>query len=209
MAASGGRWLLWIHAMWGQGRSTQLPTNVLPQRGQHHRGAQPMGTLVPWLFHPFPRLLCPLRRELSPALPRLTVPLGCLALPLSFHWPWILHVPETTRIPCFAKNSKNYACHLAGWLTGCDVLLWSCPGLCAVEEPRSPCQGCCWLCPWALPAASVKSAHSPVQHSRVHSYSQTEPMSVHATSPWAPAREDKIVMSDGELTPKEKQENGL
>lgn len=132
---------------------------------QHHHGAQPMGTLVPPVV---PSQGCcappapgqgPLCRELSPALPRLAVPLGRLALPLSFCWPWIPHVPETTHIPHFAKNGKNCLRHLAGWLTGRYMLFWCCPRLRAAEGSQPPCQGHCWLCPQAPSAAPAEPPH--------------------------------------------------
>lgn len=157
MAASGGGgWLprpAWPHGQdRGWERSPQLPTIVPRHQGQASTTVEPS----PWdpLSLPEDAVLPPspvpqLRWELAPALLRLAVPMGCLALLSSFCWPWIPHVPETTDIPHFAKNGKNCLRHLAGWLTGRDMLFWCCPRLCTAEGPQPPCQGCCWLCPRA------------------------------------------------------------
>lgn len=76
---------------------------------QHHHGAQfhgnpcPLGCLFLTLLFPCRAGAPPLGSVPSTVLP-FTVPPGCRVIPLSSLWPWILHVPETTHIPHFAKN---------------------------------------------------------------------------------------------------------
>lgn len=136
--------------------------------------------------HPFPRLLGPLCWEPSPALPQLAVPLGRLALPSSFRWPWIPHVPETTHIPLFAKNGKGCLRHLAGWLTGCYMLFWCCPRLCAAEGPQPLCQGTAGSVPghhWHPWPSQLTPLRQP---GRVCSCGQTNPMPIPTIAPQAP-----------------------
>lgn len=111
---------------------------------------------------PFPKLLCPttlglLRRDLAPALSRFAVPQGCLALPSSFCWPWILHVPETTHIPHFAKNSKSCLRHLAGWLGAVTGYFGAARG-CVQQRNHS-------LCARRLMAPTLDIASGPGQAS--------------------------------------------
>lgn len=137
------------------------------------------------MFSPAPGL-GPLCWELSPALPQLTASPGRLALPSSFRWPWIPHVPETTHIPYFAKNGKNCLRHLAGWLQAVTCYFGAAQGCVQWRDHSLHARGAAGSVPRHHPHPWPSWLTLPWQPSQARSCGQTDPVPVSTIAPWAP-----------------------